>query len=142
MLTEMRSSRPPPTVNTSELWNLVSVIPSITLFSPLSVSNFLFALFSFLLPPLECINYKVNFKENTLPYMCRVTFNQKLYTVALRPFANTNMAKASGVSLYSNNVIAFSHRQENLGPLILSSSRGTGRIYLVHIELSEEGFYR
>jgi len=74
--------------------------------------------------------------------MCRVTFNQKLYAVALRLFANTNMAKASGVGLYSNNFTIFSHRQENLGPLILSSSRGTRRIYLVHIELSEEGFYR
>jgi hypothetical protein len=74
--------------------------------------------------------------------MCRITFHQKLYTVALRLFANTNMAKASDVGLYSNNVTTFNHRQENLGPLIISSSRGTGRITLIHIELSRERCYR
>jgi hypothetical protein len=135
----MPSSLPPPTVNTAEPWNLVSVIQFITLFSPLSVSNFFLHIFSLLLPPLECVNHKVNFKENKLPYMCRVTFDRKLYTVALRPFANTNMAKASDVGLYSNNVVTFSHQQENLGPLILSRSRGTGGISVVHIELSKEG---
>jgi hypothetical protein len=93
------------------------------------------------LPPLECVNHKVNFKENKLPYMCRVVFNQKLHTVALRLSSSTSMSKASDVDLYSTNITTFSHRQ-NLEHLIISSSCGTGRISLIHIELSKGRCYR
>jgi len=51
--------------------------------------------------------------------MCRVSCNQKLYTVSLHLFTNSNMVKASDAGLYSNNVTTFNHRQVNLGPLIL-----------------------